>query len=148
MIRAAAATAATAAGIVLLLSLKPQDDPSAAATAAPQAPAPSFEASAAPSGGASAPERKDRVSGAFVGDTVETRQGPVQVRATLTDGRLTGVQVLQGVHDQGPSADAVPRLTQRALAAQNAQIDAVSGATYTSQGYISSLQSALDRARA
>ncbi|MFD4138653.1 FMN-binding protein [Streptomyces sp. NPDC058572] len=144
MIRAAAVTAATAAGIVLLLSLKPQEDP--AATAAPPIPAPSRES--APSGSASTPEPTGRVSGSFVGDTIETRQGPVQVRATLADGRLTAVQVVKGLHDEGPSADAVPRLTERALAAQNAQIDAVSGATYTSQGYISSLQSALDRARA
>lgn len=65
----------------------------------------------------------------------------------MDQGRLTAVDVLQGVHERGPSADAVPRLTQQALTAQNAQIDAVSGATFTSVGYISSLQSALDRAR-
>jgi uncharacterized protein with FMN-binding domain len=147
MIRAASVTAATAAGIVLLLSLKPAEPPEA--VAAPPAPAPSRgttpSAQGSPSSGG---ERADGGSGTFEGDTVDTRQGPVQVRATLSDGRLTGVDVLQGVHDKGPSADAVPRLTERALSAQSAEIDAVSGATYTSEGYIASLQSALDRADA
>ncbi|MGO4753756.1 FMN-binding protein, partial [Streptomyces sp. 2MCAF27] len=41
---------------------------------------------------------------------------------------------------------AVPQLTSETLSAQNAQIDAVSGATYTSEGYVQSLQSALDKA--
>ncbi|OEV26774.1 FMN-binding protein, partial [Streptomyces nanshensis] len=47
--------------------------------------------------------------------------------------------------DREIAASAVPQLTREALAAQSARIDAVSGATYTSDGYISSLQSALDR---
>lgn len=144
MNRVVVTTAATAAGVVLLLSLKPQERPEP--TAAPPVPAPAR--TTAPSGSASSPAVRKQASGAFTGDTVDTKQGPVQVQVTLTEGRLTAVRVLKGLHEEGPSADAVPQLTQRALAAQTAQIDAVSGATYTSQGYITSLQSALDRARA
>lgn len=50
--------------------------------------------------------------------------------------------------DQEIAAYALPRLTQEAIGAQSAHIDAVSGASYTSQGYIQSLQSALDQAHA
>ena len=92
------------------------------------------------------PRERDGTSGTFTGDTIDTAHGPVQVRVTLVKGRLTAVTALKGEHDEGASADAVPRLTQEALGAQSAQIDAVSGATFTSQGYISSLQSALDQA--
>ncbi|MFD3417677.1 FMN-binding protein [Streptomyces decoyicus] len=140
MNRAVAATTATVAGLFLMLALKPHQTPTAAA-APPAGPAPSGSPSSAPS----TPER-DRTSGTFTGDTINTARGPVQVRVTLVKGRLTTIAVLKGEHDEGASAHAVPRLTQEALAAQSAKIDAVSGATFTSQGYISSLQSALDRA--
>ncbi|WP_431771423.1 FMN-binding protein [Streptomyces cucumeris] len=131
-------TATTVLGLFLVLYAKPHQEPEQPAPAA----APSSRPSADTSTGAS----PDAVSGRFTGDVVETRRGPVQVRITLAKSRLTAVDVLEGVHDEGPSAGAVPQLTQRALDAQSADIDAVSGATYTSQGYISSLQSALDRA--
>ncbi|MFD7613106.1 FMN-binding protein [Streptomyces sp. NPDC059828] len=151
MIRPVAVTAASAAGIVLLLSLKPHDDPSATATSAPSAstPTPAPTTGTSPSGSATAaPEGTGgtAVSGTFEGDTAQTQQGPVQVSVTLAEGEITGIEVLQGVHGQGPSATAVPVLTERAIAAQSADIDAVSGATYTSEGYVSSLQSALDQA--
>lgn len=72
--------------------------------------------------------------------------------ATLADGRITAVRVLQAPDENGRdrqiAAYALPRLTQEALGAQSARIDAVSGASYTSQGYVRSLQSALDQARA
>ncbi len=84
------------------------------------------------------------------GDTVQTRYGPVQLRITLTGGKLTKVTALQlpsdNPRDQEIAGFAVPQLTQEALAAQSAHIDAVSGATYTSAGYTQSLQSALDKA--
>ncbi|USA01347.1 FMN-binding protein [Streptomyces lydicamycinicus] len=140
MHRAVAATTATVAGLFLLLALKPHQSPTAAA-APPAEPAPSGSPSAVPS----APGREG-TSGTFTGDTIDTARGPVQVRVTLARGRLTAIAVLKGEHREGPSADALARLTKRALAAQNAKIDAVSGATYTSEGYRSSLQSALDRA--
>ncbi|MCW7940984.1 FMN-binding protein [Streptomyces hygroscopicus] len=85
------------------------------------------------------------------GESVQTRYGPVQVRITLKHGRLTDVTAVSypqdSPRDQEINSYAVPQLTREALAAQSAGIEAVSGATYTSQGYQQSLQSALDAAR-
>lgn len=83
------------------------------------------------------------------GDTVQTRYGPVQVRLAVSGSGITGVDVLQypsGGHNQELSSYALPILVQETLDAQSAQVDMVSGATYTSAGYQQSLQSALDRA--
>ncbi|CAM5620156.1 hypothetical protein SGLAM104S_03103 [Streptomyces glaucescens] len=82
------------------------------------------------------------------GDAVRTQYGPVQVRLTVRDGRVTeaaAIQAPSGGRSGQITADAVPRLNQAAVAAGSADIDAVSGATYTSTGYRQSLQSALDR---
>jgi uncharacterized protein with FMN-binding domain len=86
------------------------------------------------------------------GDAFNNKWGTVQVQATFNaDGSLLGVDVIQV-----PSADrksvrindrAVPVLNQEALSAQRADIDTVSGATYTSHDYVRSLQSAIDIAR-
>lgn len=84
------------------------------------------------------------------GQTEDTRWGPVQVAITVSSGRITAVSTLQLPSGNGRDAEindaAVPILKQETLQAQSATIDAVSGATYTSQGYIASLQSALDQA--
>ena len=84
------------------------------------------------------------------GDTVQTDYGPVQVQVTTSNGKITNVQALQLPSDnprsQEISSAAAPLLRSEALKAQNASIDTVSGATYTSAGYQSSLQSALDKA--
>ncbi|GAA4588926.1 hypothetical protein GCM10023194_41890 [Planotetraspora phitsanulokensis] len=84
------------------------------------------------------------------GAVADTRFGPVQVQLVLSDAKITGVQVLQAPQesrrDFSINSEALPILDQEALAAQSAQIDTVSGATYTSDGYVQSLQSALDRA--
>lgn len=81
-----------------------------------------------------------------------TPYGPVQVRITLSNGTITAVTVLQQPSAQSRSQEisafALPQLRQETLAAGNARIDAVSGATYTTEGYIASLQSALDAAHA
>jgi uncharacterized protein with FMN-binding domain len=74
----------------------------------------------------------------------------MQVRLTLAGTKITNVTVLQRTDDGSESdeidANAIPKLTSETLAAQSAHIDAVSGASYTSSGYIKSLQSALDQA--
>jgi uncharacterized protein with FMN-binding domain len=84
------------------------------------------------------------------GSSVDTRWGPVQVRLTISDGRITAVTVPvypdANRKDQQINARALPILVQEALDAQNADIDMVSGATVTSEGYVRSLQSALDQA--
>jgi len=91
-------------------------------------------------------------SGTFTGSTVNTPFGPVQVQVTVSGGRVVDVQAVQTPNSHGRSVMiaqyATPILRQEALAAQSAQIDIVSGATYTSQGYAQSLQSALDQAHA
>lgn len=84
------------------------------------------------------------------GAAVQTRWGPVQVQVTVDGGAITAVDTVQvpssNQRDVEINDRAVPVLTQEALQAQSADIDSVSGATYTSQGYIGSLQSALDQA--
>ncbi|MGW4404757.1 FMN-binding protein [Nonomuraea sp. NPDC004702] len=84
------------------------------------------------------------------GDVATTRWGPVQIELVLAGGKMAGIRVLQapdGNHrDIAINSQALPTLNDEALAAGSAQIDAVSGATYTSEGYVRSLQSALDRA--
>ena len=87
------------------------------------------------------------------GQVAQTRWGPVQVEITTdAGGTITGVQVLQypaGNHeDDQINAVALPQLVQETLDAQSADIDMVSGATVTSEGYVESLQSALDQAGA
>jgi major membrane immunogen (membrane-anchored lipoprotein) len=89
-------------------------------------------------------------SSTVTGDTAATRWGPVQVQLTVADGTITDVSVLQypsgNGRDQQINARALPVLIQETLDAQNAKIDMVSGATVTSEGYLESLQSALDKA--
>ncbi|MCC2274333.1 FMN-binding protein [Streptomyces sp. ET3-23] len=141
MRRAAVTTLSTAAGVVLLLSLKPHQSAPPPAVAAHR---PGTSPPAHAPGGSR--------TGTFTGDVIDTDYGPVQVAVTLQQGRLTAVKALQVPSDRGRSQEissyAVPRLTQEALGAQSAQIDAVSGASYTSEGYTQSLQSALDKAGA
>jgi len=76
----------------------------------------------------------------------------MQVQITETGGRITKAVVVQETNVGGTSsqidATAVPQLISETLSAQSARIDAVSGASYTSSGYIQSLQSAIDQARA
>lgn len=85
----------------------------------------------------------------ITGDAVNTRFGPVQVQITVANGKMTAVQAIvypqESSRDQEINSYAIPQLNQEAAQAGSANIDMVSGATYTSDGYISSLQSALDR---
>jgi uncharacterized protein with FMN-binding domain len=132
------ATAATVSGIVLLLSLKPASDPSAVQAAGGSVPQQPAGARAAGSGAVT-----------VTGDAARTQYGAVQVRLTVSGGRIIGAEAVQaptGGRSGRITADAVPELNREAVAAQSARIDAVSGATYTSAGYRQSLQSALDRA--
>ena len=86
----------------------------------------------------------------LTGAVDNTPYGPMQVQVTMEGRKITDVKVLQetntGSLSQQIDANAVPQLTKETLAAQSARIDAVSGASYTSAGYIKSLQSALDQA--
>ncbi|GAA1825818.1 FMN-binding protein [Microlunatus capsulatus] len=108
-------------------------------TTAPSSPPASGSPSTASGGG-----------GTYTGDVAQTRWGPVQVEITAADGRLTAVQVVEypteNPRDQEINARAIPTLVDETLSAQSAEIDMVSGATVTSEGYLQSLQSALDQA--
>jgi uncharacterized protein with FMN-binding domain len=85
------------------------------------------------------------------GQTVTTPFSVIAVRVTLTGDELTRVETVElsgtGARTQAINAHAEPILREEALRAGSAKIDVVSGATYTSESYKDSLQSAIDRAR-
>jgi uncharacterized protein with FMN-binding domain len=84
----------------------------------------------------------------ITGQVANTVYGPVQIQLVVKNSKIVKVAVLEQptntIHDIQIGEFAFPRLISETLAAQSAKIDAVSGASYTSAGYISSLQSALD----
>ena len=105
--------------------------------------------SSSPAGGSSTPSAGGS-STTVTGDTAQTRWGPVQVQVTVAGGKITDVTAVQypngNGRDQEINSYALPVLAKEALAAQSAKIDHVSGATVTSDGYVQSLQSAIDQA--
>jgi uncharacterized protein with FMN-binding domain len=113
--------------------------PAAGATPAP----PAAGATPAPTKAAS------KGSGTFTGAAVQYPFGQVQVQITLVAGKITDVVALQ-LPDHGRSGfisqSVAPILQGEALSAQSANINTVSGATYTSEAYAQSLQSAIDQA--
>ncbi|MBU3866657.1 FMN-binding protein, partial [Streptomyces sp. 4503] len=84
------------------------------------------------------------------GDVAQTQYGPVQVSLTVSGGKITGARAVKtpnsGPQSEQIAKDSIPKLNQQAVSA--AKVDTVSGATYTSEGYAKSLQSALDKAGA
>lgn len=82
------------------------------------------------------------------GSAVATRYGTVQVKVTFSGSTITAVDTIQAPNGNGRDIEidqqALPMLEQEVLASQSANIDTVSGATYTSEGYIQSVQSAID----
>ena len=139
----ASAGAATAAGGA---ASPPRSNGNSAASPAPAATA-APAASVAPtahSGGT------PLANGTVAGPVVQTQFGPVQVQVTIANGKITDVTALQLPSDRQRSAYISgivgPMLQSEALTAQSAQIDLISGATYTSDAYAQSLQAALDQA--
>jgi len=96
------------------------------------------------------PTKSAGVSGTFKGETSQTRWGPVQVQVTLTDGKITDVTTLQYPNGDRKSLNisnqVIPWLQDEVLQIQSAQINGISGATYTSGGFKASLASALQKA--
>jgi uncharacterized protein with FMN-binding domain len=131
------AIAGTAVGLVLLLTFKTSTQPAASGSSPAAA-----EGSPSPAGSGAA--------GTVTGKAWPTIYGPVQVRVTISGGRVTAVTATEyptgTPRDQQINAYAIPDLNTETLKAGDADIDTVSGATYTSQGYRGSLQSALDQA--
>jgi uncharacterized protein with FMN-binding domain len=84
------------------------------------------------------------------GTAAQTRYGPVQVQVEVTGSEITNVAILQYPDSDGRDLQinqyALPQLIQQTLDAQSGSVSMVSGATYTSEGYAQSLQSALDQA--
>lgn len=161
MRRAALALVATVVGLVLLLGFKSQSPMSTAsppaAVSAPTGSGSSRSGStSSPSGtgsgqsGGTAGQSGTAAGTKVTGSSVGTQYGPVQVQVTVANKKITAVTVLRYPtstgRDQQINSYAVPVLKSETLSAQNANIDMVSGATYTSLGYIKSLQSALDQA--
>ena len=161
MRRVMLAICATAAGLVLLLSFKTHTQ-SGAAVSAPAAalgspsPGPGDGAAsspaAAPASATPASATPAAAGGAktVTGAAWPTIYGPVQVQVTVKAGKVTAVSAVEYPQDTPRDYEinsfAIPQLNSEALAAGSAKIDAVSGATYTSQGYLGSLQTALDKA--
>ncbi|MDQ0674763.1 uncharacterized protein with FMN-binding domain [Pseudarthrobacter siccitolerans] len=89
-------------------------------------------------------------SGTYKGTAVQTRFGPVQVQITVANGKITDVTALQLTNTDGKSIQisnrAAPLLKSKVLAAQSADVQTVSGATITSDAYLTSLQAAIDAA--
>jgi uncharacterized protein with FMN-binding domain len=88
--------------------------------------------------------------GTFVGASVDTRWGPVQVQITVADGEITQATAVEyptaNHRDQEINSYAIPVLEQETVDAQGDGVDMISGATVTSRGYVASLQDALDQA--
>jgi uncharacterized protein with FMN-binding domain len=145
---------ATVLGLVLLLSF--HTSPESALVTSPSAGAASTSApsSTAPAGSGPPPTTPSgstqSAPATYTGSVVTNRYGPVQVRITAAGTRLTDVTALElpsdRAHSQRLSARAGPILRTEALRAQSARVDVVSGATFTSESYAQSLQSALDQA--
>jgi uncharacterized protein with FMN-binding domain len=136
----------TLTALVLLFSYHTSLDSTSSTPAAATAPlTPGSSSSSSSSSASSSSGTKT-----YTGEAADTRWGPVQVQITVTDGKITAAETTQvpdnNPRDQEINSYAVPVLNQEAVQAQSAQIDAVSGATVTSDGYIQSLQSAIDQA--
>jgi uncharacterized protein with FMN-binding domain len=123
---------------------------SSASASASTATTPSSSASASPSSSASGSSSTKTGSATVTGARETDRYGDTQVKVTITSGTIADVTVL-AYNDGDPrsaeiSQQAIPILRQEVLSKQTAAVDAVSGATYTSNAYEASLQSALDKA--
>lgn len=90
--------------------------------------------------------------GSYTGSVDDAQWGFVQVKAVITNGKITDVQFLQYPNDRNRSIDinsyADPQLSSEAIQAQSANVDIVTGATDSSEAFIQSLSDALSQARA
>ena len=152
MKRSVIATGAAMVGVAWLLTYKVSPHSAGAVALAPPSPSPTADVGASPSPGASAAPSPSpiRATGTFLGSDFPNRFGDVQVKLVIKDGRITDVQEVQMPSDREQSAYisqvAGPMLRSEVLQAQSAQIDVISGATYTSESYAQSVESALQQA--
>jgi uncharacterized protein with FMN-binding domain len=146
MRRAPIVLSATVAGVAGVLSFHAQPQK---LTPLPAAPATTTNAAAAGSSPARTTAKSSSAAKTATGVVAQNRYGNVQVRVTVAGGKIKQVTALQLPQSDPKSAQisqyAAPQLQSEVLAAQSAKIDGVSGASYTSQSYDTSLQSALDQ---
>ena len=149
----AAGSASVAPSASAKKTAKESTTPTAPATTRPATPAKTTPAATHPAKApsSSAPPKAPpstapaKPSGSFTGPNENTQYGPVQVQLTVANGKITAANDVQRPEDS-IGANAVSQLNSEVLTAQSANIQAVSGATYTSNGYIASLQQAVDQA--
>jgi uncharacterized protein with FMN-binding domain len=146
--RALIALLGTVAGLAGLLGLKANLAPSTTTTAAELDAVPPAATAAAPA----APDGSDKQASAktATGTLVSNPYESFQVRVTVADTTITKVEILQlatkDKRSQQVTAAALPKLQQATISANSADVDTVSGATFTTKSYQESLQSALDKA--
>ena len=140
----------TVAALVLLFSYRTSTGGTATPVAAAAVPATPSTADPTPTPSASSSPAASGGTKTYTGSVAQTRWGPVQVTVTVADGKITDIAVpvypSGNGRDQEINAYALPVLRQETLSAQSANISTVSGATVTSDGYLQSLQAALDAA--
>lgn len=152
-VKSLAALALTGAGSALIIGFQVPDTPVVAATSATisSATASTAAATAAPSTSTTAvASAATYADGTWTGQAVQEPWGTFQVQAIVSGGRVTDVVIVSSPQDDHSSrinSQAIPLLTQAAVAAQSADVDMISGATWTSQSYATSLQAALDQAK-
>jgi uncharacterized protein with FMN-binding domain len=154
---------ATVVGLILLVSFRTPAAstlnsgvalPPPASSPSPSSSPPAATQSGAPPAGGNTPTPTPSASGlksgSFTGQDFPNQYGDVQIQVVVSGGKITDVQALQYPTDRPESAyissQALPLLRQQVLQAQSAQIDGVGGATFTSESYDQSLQSALSQA--
>ncbi|HSL36257.1 MAG TPA: FMN-binding protein [Arthrobacter sp.] len=153
-IRAAVSAALASAGILLVgwqSGAHVADTGStAAATSAATSSGTSSGASSGSAAGGGTAGTAAQAAGTYAGSVVQTRFGAVQVQITVKAGAVTDVTALQLTDDDRKSVQisnrAAPLLRAAVIKAQSAQVQTISGATVTSDAYLSSLQAALDAA--
>jgi uncharacterized protein with FMN-binding domain len=137
MRRPAIVMVATAAGLALVMGYRPH------------AQALSGTGRAASTGDASGTAAAGTVTAVGSDEPLQDGLGDIQVKVSAASGRIVGVGMAR-LNVQGPQSaqitnDVLPQLEQQTMAAQSAAIQGVSGATYTTQAYVASLQAALDK---
>jgi uncharacterized protein with FMN-binding domain len=161
-IRAIVTLAATVVGLILLVSFRTPPsstlNPAVALPPSPSSPSPASTPppatpSGAPPSGSTptpSPSATSLKNGTFTGQDFPNQYGDVQIQVVVSAGKITDVKALHYPTDRPQSAyissQALPLLREEVLKAQNAQIDGVGGATFTSYSYYQSLQSALSQA--
>jgi uncharacterized protein with FMN-binding domain len=147
--RVIVAIAGTVAGLVLLLSFKTTGT-AARSTSAASTPPIVARSTPAAKPTTPTPTTTTTTTKTVTGGVSENQYGPVQVQVTVRGGKVTAVTATQYPNGDSRSAQisayAIPALNQEALQAGSAGIDMISGASYTSESYLASLQSALSKA--